>query len=857
MRTTSLPAARRAGIVLIAAYLASAAAVRGGSLEVFSVDPPFRPINTSGTTITIKGVGFRATTTVAFGATPSPSPTLVDSRTIVATVPSAASAQVVTITVSDPTGGTDTFAPFFYTGPVFYVATTGSDANAGTNPLLPKRTLASAFAAVTSGTPTEVRVAAGRYPENSLPLPVGAVLACGWAPGFASRDPDTHITEVDGTGSGWILRTTGISSDSAVDGCTLKNGLRDGFGGGAMPITADSVVINNNVLAGNVATVWGGALYWTATTVYGGRTTVSNNVIVGNRAHGRGGGGVAVYTDDNNQQQLRVTFENNYIVGNRSYRGQGGGVEIASSGYGGYSVARIQAADNIVAFNSALSGGGLDLVMMNFGDHLWLTADNNLLVSNHGEGAGGGLSIQGLGLVTGRVTGATVAANFAGFGEGGGFLIADSINPQSTIAASDLILWGNFGGDALAQAVLRTTYSNSGTPLPGAGNISSDPAFTYGPLGGYYLRQGDPNGPDSPSVDAGSAKAGDLSFEGLTTRTDLAADAGMADMGFHYPRTGTPSPASIQVTRIDPASGDLEGGDWVLIRGRGFDPGAVASFDGIPAERMMYVGWTRLLAQPARHPAGTVNVRVTNPDSSFAQMNGAYTYLDNQPPLWTSTVGVVSAQTAVDCVRSVNLDWNEAVDAHSPPAIYDVYRQACATSSDVSIPCANFGFIPAAADRIATTPDTFYVDLNHPSAGGDPRYIYNVRARDSAAPVSNREYNLGKRVSYATKITTDNVPPSPVGETLRFQTHTLLDWDGSGGSVAYGVYRTTSAAAYMDPNSLAKLVLLNAANNDLNGDGITDTQYDEAALPAGGQIFFYKITAIDPCSVETISELLP
>jgi hypothetical protein len=70
--------------------------------------------------------------------------------------------------------------------------------------------------------------------------------------------------------------------------------------------------------------------------------------------------------------------------------------------------------------------------------------------------------------------------------------------------------------------------------LPGSHNINADPCF----IAGYFLSQilaGQPV--TSPCVDTGSAEANspDINLVGYTTRTDSGPDAGIVDMGYHYP----------------------------------------------------------------------------------------------------------------------------------------------------------------------------------------------------------------------------------------------------------------------------------------------------------------------------------
>ncbi|HPQ40269.1 MAG TPA: right-handed parallel beta-helix repeat-containing protein [bacterium] len=85
------------------------------------------------------------------------------------------------------------------------------------------------------------------------------------------------------------------------------------------------------------------------------------------------------------------------------------------------------------------------------------------------------------------------------------------------------------------------TYSCVTGGMDGAGNIDADPIFRVGPQGDYYLGGTgtlDPN----PCTDAGDRPAeevcwtvaGDMvCLDEFTTRTDLAVDQGVVDLGYH------------------------------------------------------------------------------------------------------------------------------------------------------------------------------------------------------------------------------------------------------------------------------------------------------------------------------------
>ena len=122
-------------VLAILGMLASFTPAGAADLTVFSVTPAFSPYNAASQTITIRGVGFSGSTTVAIdGLTAAVA--FVDGRTLEVTVPTVPSERVSTVVVEDPVSGMDEFYPFLYTGPVIYVATTGDDVNAGTDPNL-------------------------------------------------------------------------------------------------------------------------------------------------------------------------------------------------------------------------------------------------------------------------------------------------------------------------------------------------------------------------------------------------------------------------------------------------------------------------------------------------------------------------------------------------------------------------------------------------------------------------------------------------------------------------------------------------------------------------------------------------
>lgn len=103
--------------------------------------------------------------------------------------------------------------------------------------------------------------------------------------------------------------------------------------------------------------------------------------------------------------------------------------------------------------------------------------------------------------------------------------------------------------------------------------------------------------------------------------------------------------AAPAVTAIAPAVGNVIGGSHVTITGTGFRAGATVSFGGVAATEVVVVNDTTIDAQSPPHPAGVVDVVVTNTDNLTGTLTGGFTYQTDPattPPGRTPPSGVVS-----------------------------------------------------------------------------------------------------------------------------------------------------------------------------------------------------------------------
>ena len=111
---------------------------------------------------------------------------------------------------------------------------------------------------------------------------------------------------------------------------------------------------------------------------------------------------------------------------------------------------------------------------------------------------------------------------------------------------------------------------------------------------------------------------------------------------------GPAAPDPPTVLAVSPIAGSLDGATPVLISGTGFRPGASVSL-GRAATNVTVINSTEITATTTAHPAGLVDVVVTNPDGKIGRLGRAYTFAEVRPgpaPLILSvspTVGTIEA----------------------------------------------------------------------------------------------------------------------------------------------------------------------------------------------------------------------
>jgi IPT/TIG domain len=129
---------------------------------------------------------------------------------------------------------------------------------------------------------------------------------------------------------------------------------------------------------------------------------------------------------------------------------------------------------------------------------------------------------------------------------------------------------------------------------------------------------------------------------------------------------------NVTVDSVNPGSGPTVGGQLVSITGSGFETGATATFDGIPATNVVVGSDGAIIdAQTPQRSSGFVDVTVTNPDGTSGTLSAGYHYAavthlltvpasGNDGPLGLSRSSTMPAFPAPGKLIIITVEWGGA-----------------------------------------------------------------------------------------------------------------------------------------------------------------------------------------------------
>ncbi len=178
------------------------------------------------------------------------------------------------------------------------------------------------------------------------------------------------------------------------------------------------------------------------------------------------------------------------------------------------------------------------IYMGGYGSNMML--ENNLVIGNSTNGWGGGITCG----ANHEFINNTITNNDGSIGSG---IYMEACLP----ILKNCIVWGNNGGTEFVTVAANpmATYSCIAGGYSGTGNINQNPLWIGGPYGPFYLMQPPVQQDLSPCVNAGDPASSTIFG---TTRTDGVQDAGIVDMGYHYPLPYQPTQIDVTLTPINP-----------------------------------------------------------------------------------------------------------------------------------------------------------------------------------------------------------------------------------------------------------------------------------------------------------------
>tara|TARA_B100000686_G_scaffold299492_1_gene333300 strand:- start:411 stop:4259 length:3849 start_codon:yes stop_codon:yes gene_type:complete len=359
-----------------------------------------------------------------------------------------------------------------YFGPVWHVATTGSNETGDGSEENPFATIQAGIDVTDHG--DTVRVSSGTYIEfidfNGKNISV--------------IGEDRENTIIDG---GWhgisVVRIEDVEGICALKGITISNGYSD-YGGGIYCSNA-SLDLENLIIEANSAGLLGGGIY-----LENSNANISQTIINDNGSSGEGGG---IYTESSN-----VYFNDVIISNNRVIDGGGGAISFHSDSYDSISFTNTTIANNTsgMAGNIQISGrSSVSLQSVTIHDNILEGgADGSAGIYSAGEGH---LNLHNVSIIN------NYAYDCGDNDECVGSLLFDASDDfPSSISIINSIFWNHSGNEfhistGNAEQVIDISYSNIRNGYDGEQIIEADPLFCDQGNSDFML------GENSPCVGSG------------------------------------------------------------------------------------------------------------------------------------------------------------------------------------------------------------------------------------------------------------------------------------------------------------------------------------------------------------------
>ena len=173
-------------------------------------------------------------------------------------------------------------------------------------------------------------------------------------------------------------------------------------------------------------------------------------------------------------------------------------------------------------------------------------------------------------------------------------------------------------GDSIVNAAITVPSSASSGSV---NNVASVADAGTGATYAWSITNGTiTGGTGTNSITFTAGAVGTLTLQVTVTTSTSCASTKSANVAVGVP--------AVTVTSVSPTSGSINGHTAVTVNGTGFASGATVTFGGNAATSVVVVNATQITASTPPHAAGTVNVTVTNTDTSAGTLTNGYTYTE-------------------------------------------------------------------------------------------------------------------------------------------------------------------------------------------------------------------------------------
>ena len=199
---------------------------------------------------------------------------------------------------------------------------------------------------------------------------------------------------------------------------------------------------------------------------------------------------------------------------------------------------------------------------------------------------------------------------------GGSYTVTVTASGCTSATSAPTVVTVNPNPNATITAAATTPSGSTGN-VASVANAGAGATYAWSVTGGTLT-----GGNNTPSITYTAGAPGTLTLNVTVTTGASCSDTKSANVTVTAPL--------VTVTSVSPVGGTIAGGSAVTINGTGFNAGAAVTFGGSAATNVIVVSAVKITARTPAHAAGSVNVTVTNTDTSNGTLVNGYLYKPQQ-----------------------------------------------------------------------------------------------------------------------------------------------------------------------------------------------------------------------------------